>query len=579
LRASDTRIALGVLVSLIALAAVSIPLGISQGISQPSIVRRVIWIEEYPLVSYNDTFMISRSDIEKTGLASFNFTIPEAYANGIVSVPKPFSVSVFGVANSDLFTLTEESGDLVLTTSSASLLGLVQGDYVNFSFAYRIVIPAEQYAIQLKNVTFPLKFTTTLPVHLFSANISVPQGELWEAPTYFEAQDLNNRTVAYMQYPAEETQSFSLFSIILSSYPASFTSYTQYRTITLDPLFGLTVEEGYVARSDPLEPQSTIPPVFITNQATDVSAKDLIGPVTFSVQVIANSSLNAVLVTPRFSLSTGGNYTFFVDYKIPASNFTSRNGDTLTIRMPAASNFSLLVNNYTVILNLPIGAKVERVELGQVALQGLEIPSSGMARVSVRNLPLDVLSQNLTITINYPLLWTGYTPSALVFVLGAVLLGTYYTVLRKPAEAEKVEAAPSLKLATEVAHSIKKSVALFSQIQELETRYYEGDINRKEFRGLHQKLRSDLERALSEVRDSSRRLVGVSSQYGSRLRNYEGLWAELQAKHASQREVGFGYLNRKISRAAYSELSERYSREISDTVSKIRSLLEGFPAS
>jgi hypothetical protein len=551
----------------------------SQGISQPSILRRVIRIEEYPIVSYNDTFMISKSDIERAGVTSFNFTIPEAYASRIVSLPKRLSVSVFGVVNSDPFTLTEESGALVLTTSSTLLLGLVQGDYVNFSIAYRLVIPAEQYATQLKNVTFPLKFTTSLPVHFFSANISVPQGKLWETPAYFEKGDLGNRTVAYMRYPVEETQSFSLFSIILSSQPASFTAFTQYRTITLDPLFGLAVEEGYVARSDPLNPQSTIPPVYFTNQATEVSVKDFIGPITFSIHVITNSSLNAVSVTPRFSLATGGNYTFFVDYKIPASNFTSRNGDTLTIRIPAASNFSLLVTNYTVTLNLPTGAKVERIELGQVALQGLEIPSSGVARVSVRNLPLDVLSQNLTITINYPLLWTGYTPSALVFVLGAVLLGTYYTVLRKPAEAEKVEAAPSLKLAAEVAHSIKKSVALLSQIQELETRYYEKDINRKEFRGLHQKLRSDLERALSEVRDSSRRLVGVSSQYGSRLRNYDSLWAELQAKHASQREVGFEYLNRKISRAAYSELSERYSREISDTVSKIRSLLENFPAS
>jgi hypothetical protein len=571
--------ALGALISLIALTAVSFPWGLSQGISQPSILRRVVRIEEYPLVSYNDTFMISKSDIERAGVTSFNFTVPEAYASRIVSLPKPFSISVFGVVNSDLFTLTEESGALVLTTSPTSLLGLVQGDYVNFSIAYRLVIPAEQYSIQVKNVTFPLKFTTSLPVHFFSANISVPQGKLEETPAYFEKRDLGNRTVAYMSYPVEETQSFSLFSIMLNSYPANFTAFTQYRAIVLDSLFGLAVEEGYAARSDPLEPQSVIPPLYITNQATEISAKDLIGPVTFQVNVIANSSLKAVSVTPRFSLAAGGNYTFFIDYKIPASNFTSRNGDTLTIKVPASSNYSMLVTNYTITLNLPTGAKVERIELGQVALQGLEILSSGVARVSVKNLPLDVLSQNLTITVNYPLLWTGYTPSALVFVLGAVLLGTYYTVLRKPAEAEKVEAAPSLKLAAEVAHSIKKSVALFSQIQELETRYYEGDINRKEFRGLHQKLRSDLERALSEVHDSSRKLIGVSSQYGSRLRNYDGLWAELQAKHASQREVGFGYLNRKISRAAYSELSERYSREISDTVSKIRSLLESFPAS
>ncbi|HYA22331.1 MAG TPA: hypothetical protein VEG31_04075, partial [Thermoproteota archaeon] len=532
-----------------------------------------------PLISYNDTFTISKSDIEKAGSTSFNFTIPKAYADSVVSLPKPFSVSVFGVENPDLFTLAEESGDLVLTTTSNSLLGLAQGNYVNFSIAYRIVIPAEQYAIQLKNVTFPLKFATTLPVSLFSANISVPQGKLWATPTYFEQQTLHNRTVAYMKFPAEETQTFSLFSILLSSYPASFTSFTQHRTITLDPLFGLTVEEEYAARSDPLEPQSTIPPVFITDQATDISAKDLIGPITSTIHTVENSTLQGITVTPRFSLSTGGNYTFFVDYKIPASNFTSRNGDTLTIRIPAASNFSQLVTNYTVTLNLPIGAKVERIELGQVALQGLSNPSSGVASVSIKDLPLDVLSQNLTITVNYPLLWTGYTPSALVFVVGAALLGTYYIALRKPAEEEKVEAAPSLKLAADVARSMRKSVALFSQIQELEIRYYEGDINRKEFRGVHQKLRSDLDRALSEVRDSSRRLIGVSSQYASRVRNYDGLWAELQAKHASQREVGYEYLNKKISRAAYSELSERYSREISDTISKIRSLLEDFPSS
>ncbi|HYA22186.1 MAG TPA: hypothetical protein VEG31_03330, partial [Thermoproteota archaeon] len=163
MRTSYSRIAFGALITLITLTGAYFPRVVSQGISYPSLLTRVVRIEEYPLISYNDTFTISKSDIEKAGNTSFNFTIPKAYADDIVSLPKPFSVSVFGVENSDLFMPTEESGALILTTSSTSLLGLAQGNYVNFSIAYRIVIPAEQYAIQLKNVTFPLKFATSLP--------------------------------------------------------------------------------------------------------------------------------------------------------------------------------------------------------------------------------------------------------------------------------------------------------------------------------------------------------------------------------------------------------------------------------
>jgi len=549
-------------------------------VRSPSILRRVISIEDYGLISYNDTYMISTYDLERTeNFTWFTITIPSPYAQGIVTLPKAFTFNVIGSPGANPFNVSETSGAMVIRVQRAILLSLLKGGYVNFTIAYRLILSIEQIASQLKNVTVPLKFTTDLPVRFFQANVSVPIDEYWATPGYFEQQNISGRMVFYMPYPIEQEQEFSLLSLTISSYITSFYVSEIYKTISFDPLFGLYVEEGFSFYSNPLSPQTVIPPMYITDQATDVTARDLIGMLTPTVATVPNSTFKSVTIDPRISLSAGGNYTFFVKYKVPAANFTSRDGDKLTIKVPASCNYTPLVKEYILTINLPTGAKVESANIAGAEIQNLEPTSSSVVQAAVKNLPYDVLETSLVMTIDYPILWVGYTPSALIFIAGAVMLGAYHTILRKPTGAEKPEAEASTGLAAEISRSIRKSIALFSQVQELEIRHFEGDISRKEFRGLHQKLRSDLDRALAEVRDASRRITTTSSYYAGRLRSYESLWAELQAKHASQREVGFGYLNRKISKAAYAELSERYSREISDTISKIRALLEDFPSS
>jgi len=569
-----------VLLSLVALSAISFPYAVSQFARRPSLLKRVIDVKEYGLVSYNDTFMLSRYDLETSGNASsFVFTIPEAYARYVIRLPKPFTFSAGGSEITDTFVVSEASGAIEITVARASLINMAVGDYANFSISYRLLLKPEQIARQLKNLTLPLKFDTTLPAHYFSANITIPKSTFWAIPSYFEKQDMDSLTVFYDPYFLETSQKFELIYIILSSQIFSLTVSSMYKTITLDPLSGLTVEDGFSLRSDPISPSGVIPPVYITKQAFDVAARDLIGPISFQVTDVPNSTVVMVSVEPRISLRSGGNYTFFISYKLPASNFTNREGDRIIITAPQFRNYTLYVHSYSISVNMPIGAKIESIQMAGTNLTAVEHLSSNVARVSLSSLPFDILSKGLVITANYPILWAGYTPSALVFIVGTVALGAYYTVLRRPARPEKVEAEPAVKLASEATRSIRRSLAIFAQIQELEAQYFEGDINRKEFRGLHHKLRSDLERALSEVRDLSRRLPGASAFYASKMKTYESLWAELQAKQASRREVGFGYLNKKISRAAFAELSERYSKEISDTVYKLRSLLDEFPSS
>lgn len=571
---------MGLLISALTIGALSLPSGVSQIARSPSILKRVISVEDYGLISYNDTYMISTYDLETTeNFTGFTITIPSDYAQGIVTLPKPFTFKVIGAPDANPFNVSETAGAMVISVQRTSLLSLLKGGYVNFTIAYRLILSFEQVASQLKNVTIPLKFTTDLPVRFFQANVSIPVDKYWETPGYFEKQNISGRMVFYMPTPVQQEQKFSLLNFNIASQITSFYVSEIYKTLSFDPLFGLYVEEGFSFYSNPLSPQTSIPPVYITDQATDVAARDLIGALTSTVVTVPNSTLKSVTVDPRISLLSGGNYTFFVKYRVPATNFTSRDGDKLTITVPASCNYTSLVKDYILTVDVPNGAKVENVNLGGANILNLESPSSGVVQATIRNLPFDILAENLVLTINYPIFWVGYTPSALIFIAGAVVLGAYYTVLRKPTGAEKPEAEASTGLAAEVSRSIRKSVALLSQVQELEIRYFEGDINRKEFRGLHQKLRSDLDRALAGVRDASRRLTAASPYYASRLRSYESLWAELQAKHASHREVGFGYLNKKISKAAYAELSERFSREISDTISKIRSLLEDFPSS
>jgi hypothetical protein len=72
----------------------------------------------------------------------------------------------------------------------------------------------------------------------------------------------------------------------------------------------------------------------------------------------------------------------------------------------------------------------------------------------------------------------------------------------------------------------------------------------------------------------SKKLRETSPQYASKIKTLEALQIELVARHASLREIGFNYLNKKIPRTTYEELSSKYSGEISSVVSRIRGLLE-----
>jgi len=570
---------LGYVICLVVMISTALPLVQPQALSRPSVLRRIINVEANGLITYTDHYSLSKfSLVEKVQQPTLYIKLPVPYADQLVQYPSPFEFIELPTGQQNPFNITRETDGIKITASKDALALGVEGQFVNFSVRYRFFSkPIVVYSV-VRNITVPLSFENNLPVDFFSINLTVPANTLIGTPNaswnFFDRLDTAEYTLLWQSPSIHSPSEFDVVTLELVMAVSQIKVLSVSKIVKFDPLAGLYVEEGYQISTDPYAAVSDLPPVLLPVGAYDVGARDLIGELKDTgIVPVANTTRSYAKVTRRIRLDMGANYTFFVTYGLPLSNYTTRKGDIVTITIPVASNYTDFAESYNLSVQLPIGAKLISIELMNSKLTDV-VQQGDTYSVQEKYLTEDVIEKNLIITFSYSPLWAGYTPSMVLFTSGLVILGVYYVHTKKGGPLGEEVLEPGVALASELAHTIRKRLAIESQIEELELRYFEGQISRREFRSIHQTLRSDLDKRNAEVTNLSKRLREVSPQYANRIKTLEGLQIELRARHASLREIGFNYHNKKIPRSTYEELSSRYSGEISDVVSKIRAILE-----
>ncbi|MBO3762593.1 MAG: hypothetical protein JTT16_03805 [Candidatus Brockarchaeota archaeon] len=538
--------------------------------------RRIFYDSTTFVADYEDNFSFP-TDLLQNYNHELKINLPSDFANRIISFPKNFSF----YSNVNVTVKLKESNN---GTSFSILLPPVSQYpnlfYYNLSISYRLFLKPETQGYVF-NVSLPYSFETNFKVDAFSVEIYSQKGTFISVPQEFNLVSSNTTDIIYKSSIVSNNMSFKKVELLQSyNFKNNYIYKAFTKTIQINPLLGIKVSDKYSIQTSPLlmafgGQAIPLPTVYLPRWIQSVHTEDALGPIDFSQSYVANTSLIAINTKSRFSLMPGSNYSFITVYFIPLQN-TSRNGDLWEIVVPFSSNVSQVLPYFDLEISLPIGASLRAITINDTSINFKEV-SLGKYEAQIKNLFIGSSpTSTMKVLVNYPILWAGYPISMLVLLSGLFVFAVYY-VSKIKVRSQKVQEKITKKEYPEISQ-LKKVLRSYlddyMRITELEYRYFEGKISRREFKSVHDKMRGDIGRYEREISRLLSTIRGSYPEFTAKIKNVENLVLSLQTKGASFREMGTSYINKRIMKESFKEYAKKTIDEITELVDKIRSEAE-----
>lgn len=527
--------------------------------------RKITYDSSAFIVHYEDNFTFRYDFLKNREVKMF---IPNNFADRLISFPETFSYSSKSNISVNFVYSTNESYFLILFPPSTSQ----SYEYYNLTIRYSISLLPSGSDFVVNN-SIPVSFKTDFKVDLFSLEFFPGNDTFFIPPSGFNKVD-----GGWFHKSEILSKPMTFYSInVLQSFPVTqnfiFRSFS--KEIQVNPILGIKVEDTYRLQvssflSSANYQSISLPPIYLPRWVESISAKDSIGPIEYSKNIVANTSLISLIAQSRFPLSPSLNYSLSVVYYIPFRN-VSRVGDSLYFSVPLSTNVSQVIPSLSIMINLPLGASLKSLSINGTKLSFNKI-ESGIYEINLKNVPIGSSFSFLEIEIEYPLLWSGYPigVSTLLVGLGLVLLMYFY---KTKSEAPR-ELVVEKKLPPELERLkgiLRTYIDNYLRIIELETEYFIGKTSKKDFRKLFNKVRSELDSQEREIFNSLSSIKKVHSEFITLCNNIETTLIELKSKESSIREMGTNYMNKRISREVFESYLEKNNKEIENLILKLRS--------
>lgn len=537
--------------------------------------RKIVYDSTTFIASYEDNFSFP-TDLLPNYNYELKINLPSNFAERIISFPQNFSFT----SNVNVTVKLEKNNDGV-----SFCISLPQGNYYpnlsyyNLSISYRLFLKPEVQGYVF-NVSLPYSFETNFKIGAFTVEIYSQKGTFISLPPGFNLISTNATDIIYKSSIIFSNMSFKKIELLQSwNLGNNYIYKALFKTIQINPLLGIKVSDKYSIQVSPLlmvfEGQTIpLPNVYLPKWIQNARAEDALGPISSSLSYVANTTLIAISAKSRFNLVPSSNYSFITVYYIPFQN-TSRSGDLWEITVPFASNVSQVIPYFYLEISLPIGASLKAITINDTNIIFKEV-TPGKYEAQIKNLFIgSTPTSTMKVLIDYPILWTGYSASMIVLLSGLSVFAIYY-VSKVKIGSQKVQEKVTKKEYPEVSQ-LKKVFRVYldeyTRIIELEYRYFEGKISRREFKSIYDKLKEGISRYEKEI---SRLLntVGSYPEFTAKTKNIENLTLSLQAKNASLREIGTSYISKRITKESFKKYAEKTVEEITDLIAKIRSEVE-----
>lgn len=539
--------------------------------------RKITYDATTFIARYEDNFSFP-TDVLQNYNYELKVTLPNNFSERIMSFPENFS----------LISKINVSVKLEKTSSGTSFVISLPPEshypnlaYYNFTIGYRLFLKPKEQGYFF-NVSIPYSFETNFKVDAFAVEIYSSKGTFLSSPPEFNVASTNTTDMFYKGIVISRNMDF-MFVNILQSY--NFENYYVFKafikTIQVNPILGIKVSDKYSIQVNPLmlafgSTTIPLPAIYLPRWIQGIYAEDSLGPIDSSLSYVANTTLVAVNAKSRFNLMPSSNYSFSVVYYIPFQN-TSRKGDLWEITIPFSSNVSQVIPYFELEFSLPVGASLKTVTINETNVNFREI-SPGKYETQITNFFVGPsFNSTVKVLVNYSILWAGYPIGMIVLLFGLFVFAVYYTSKIKvrgyTVQEEKVSRREYPEI-TQLKKVFRNYLDDYSRMIELEYRYFEGKISRREFKSVFDKIKGNVNGYEREISRLLKNIRGNYPELVTRTKNVENLVLNLQAKSASFREMGLSYMSKRITKESFSEHAEKTVTEITDLIVKIRSEVE-----
>jgi|GEM_PF-3305802 hypothetical protein len=556
--------------------------GISTSLAQPNTadysVLREISISEYGYALYNDTYVLEHSALEWIRGSGGRWLIgfPSEWGGNIGNAPL---YPIAYIYKGEYLNLSsEKEGDIVWY--AIDLSPVIKDSPSNLTLHFEAFFTD----IVMQNESF----SNSLVVHVVDQSAYRIQGgpsttkimisnntHFDYLPRFFSYMEGSNKTIIEKSAVTYSEPIDCKVKIVVSKLP-EVTSRTLYKRLKFDPLLNVYVEEGYSLNFKTyIQEEITI---ALPYGVHEVKTRDLTGPIEHTLREDLNSSKVIVSVKPRYAPwstlgSYNNNYTLFVSYKLDASSKIVHSGDKFTLQTYLVNSFCNFSRSARIEIYLPLGANLNKLTINDFTLHDVKT-GDGFDYFEVSNATSSLLEGTLTVEFYYSLLWAGYTPGVTVGLIGLVAIAVIFPLrYRKKGLLEKGVAAESA-LKEEFTREYINVLDLNKLMQDLHEDFVFGNVSRRDYRSKHELLNSKLNSSTKTLSQLKSRLQELGPPMTDALKELDALDAELQEARNSLREVRMLFLNRKISKKFYNELSEKYTREIDDLTNRIIEFLK-----
>jgi len=401
------------------------------------------------------------------------------------------------------------------------------------------------------NVTFPLYPSLTQNASLCSVTVLLPRDATYEDSSFYEkGLDFNITMLDSFQYePAWLT-----FSMPANTFPLINVNEIE-REIKLDQWGGIHLSDSYHITNKGYDIGSIR--VILPKGASDVSARDEVGPISVILQK-GNAAATNATITFRAALEKDEAGKLTVTYSLPWKKYVNQyNWCDYNLTFTFFEQFNWTIRKLTVSITLPEGAEFQSSK--SVDPQSIEksVFQETLAFAFFNVTPFHDLNFNLA--YGYLVFWASFRPTlwmgVLVIVVCAIAL---LWRVPKPPSVPIVPVPPEDLRSFVEAYEGKTGILL--ELESMEQQLRKGRIPRRRYKVRKKMLEgrlSTLSRDLTNLREKIRT---AGPRYADIMRQIEMAETMLEGVETDIRRVEARYRRGEISKGAYSKLLEDYYR-------------------
>ena len=334
------------------------------------------------------------------------------------------------------------------------------------------------------------------------------------------------------------------------------------RVVTINPWGLIHVSDTYYITNTGSYSSYSIT-LTLPNGALNVTASDLVGPISSSYKFTSDGTSTSATVDFRYQIQPQESYVFTTSYNIPTKIYnTQLEWDLYNFKfplIPSSPDLTAPIESVVITVIFPEGAECNfstvsppPARVNKVALQ--QELSLTFQRVNPGQ------GYSLTVDYRYSIFWAAFRP---FLWLGLVIVVVFAVNIFRRAKLAQMPAMPiPTERIREFVESYDEKIALAAELESLERRVAAGKVSKHEYKRRGRIIEERISTLDKELVELKRNLKALGPRFADAVAKIEVAEAELPAVRRDLAQLEAQYRAGKISKEAFERLRREYQKRV-----------------